>query len=515
LGPAYLRIGGSLDKFVVYDVPGAAGACGNASAGRSALHSSCLNATRWDSIHAFAAATNAKIVMGLSYPQDAHGAWNASQAAALFAYSQSQSYDARTTLFGFELGEELTRFRAGSTDFQQYVEGYRTCAALLTQVFGAAPDRRPKLMGPCPGMAWPELSTWFPDFLNGTGEALDIAVYRECGAFVTPSAHAATHRRAPSPALTAWTAPLLNPPARCCAPRSDRATDSYNQIVPTPPRTLFLNVTVPSGNVSTQSGSSPGDTGWQGAAMRGFVERSAAALDVSPRPLWLGEFGPHNGGGGGVYASTFVSSFFYLDALGSLAALRHDVLARQTLVGGNYELLRCSSGRAGGGAPEEGAGCDFEPHPDYYVALMWRRLMGAAVLNGTVRWSGGSAMPASLRVHAHCTAGRGDGAVTVAWANMDEREAFDLRFSEALGAQRIAYHFAAANATEGMGARVLSLNGGVPLRVGDGAAPPPLDGRAELSGGSAAPLRAAPVSLGWAVFPDAKAAACKRDSLGA
>ena len=55
----------------------------------------------------------------------------------------------------------------------------------------------------------------------------------------------------------------------------------------------------------------------------------------------------------------------------------------------------------------------------------------------------------------------------------------------------------------------------VPLRVGDGAAPPPLDGRAELSGGSAAPLRAAPVSLGWAVFPDAKAAACKRDSLGA
>lgn len=53
-------------------------------------------------------------------------------------------------------------------------------------------------------------------------------------------------------------------------------------------------------------------------------------------PLWLGEFGPHNGGGGGTYASTFVSSFWYIDALGTLSELNHSVLARQTLVGGNY-----------------------------------------------------------------------------------------------------------------------------------------------------------------------------------
>ena len=86
-------------------------------------------------------------------------------------------------------------------------------------------------------------------------------------------------------------------------------------------------------------------------------------------PLWLGEFGPHNGGGGGEYASTFVSSFGYFDTLGTLAQLNHSVTARQTLVGGNYELLRCSSGQATG--PEPRAGCDFEPHPDYYIALLW------------------------------------------------------------------------------------------------------------------------------------------------
>ena len=78
--------------------------------------------------------------------------------------------------------------------------------------------------------------------------------------------------------------------------------------------------------------------GWQGKAMAEF----AGAANV---PVWLGEFGPHNGGGGGEYASTFASSFWHVDALGLLARLNHSVLARQTLVGGNYELLRCSSGQ--------------------------------------------------------------------------------------------------------------------------------------------------------------------------
>ena len=109
------------------------------------------------------------------------------------------------------------------------------------------------LMGPCPGMSWPQLATWFPAFLNGTAGALDIAVYH-----------------------------------------------SYNQIVPEPAgkRVLFCNTTVPSGNLSTQRSSSPGGTGWQGAAMAKFAKKSGDSADV---PLWLGEFGPHNGGGGGVY----------------------------------------------------------------------------------------------------------------------------------------------------------------------------------------------------------------------
>ena len=94
-------------------------------------------------------------------------------------------------------------------------------------------------------MAWPELDKWYPAFLKGTEGALDVAVYH-----------------------------------------------SYNQIVPEPPRVLFLNSTVPSGDLATQHGASPGGTGWQAKAMAGWAQEAGI-------PVWLGEGGPHNGGGGG------------------------------------------------------------------------------------------------------------------------------------------------------------------------------------------------------------------------
>ena len=65
LGPSYLRIGGSLDKDVVYQLPGTTEPC------PSAL---CLNSSRWEQLHEFAAQTGSKVVFGLSYPQvGSHG----------------------------------------------------------------------------------------------------------------------------------------------------------------------------------------------------------------------------------------------------------------------------------------------------------------------------------------------------------------------------------------------------------------------------------------------------------
>jgi heparanase 1 len=47
----------------------------------------------------------------------------------------------------------------------------------------------------------------------------------------------------------------------------------------------------------------------------------------------------------------------------------HTVMCRQTLSGGNYELLAKGS---------------FEPNPDYWTLLLWKRVMGTRALSANV-----------------------------------------------------------------------------------------------------------------------------------
>ena len=107
LGPAYLRIGGSLDKQVVYAFPGT-DIKWNSSRCPAKL---CLNASRWDQLHTFVASTNSKLVFGLSYPGDKSGVWGSGPAEAVWKYSAAKGYGKDTTMYGFEVGEELTKYR--------------------------------------------------------------------------------------------------------------------------------------------------------------------------------------------------------------------------------------------------------------------------------------------------------------------------------------------------------------------------------------------------------------------
>ena len=84
-----------------------------------------------DELHAFANATGTPIVFGLSYPEQIDPAGNqpirargAASAAALMRYSAARGYDARTTLYGFELGEELTEYVEFTAAFDRYTEAY-------------------------------------------------------------------------------------------------------------------------------------------------------------------------------------------------------------------------------------------------------------------------------------------------------------------------------------------------------------------------------------------------------
>jgi heparanase 1 len=85
--------------------------------------------------------------------------------------------------------------------------------------------------------------------------------------------------------------------------------------------------------------------------------------------------------GGNPWANTFLDTFRYLDQLGRLAKQEVRVVAHNTLVASDYGLLNDKT---------------FEPKPNYWGALLWRRLMGATVLDSRI------AIREGLHVYAHC-----------------------------------------------------------------------------------------------------------------
>ena len=98
------------------------------------------------------------------------------------------------------------------------------------------------------------------------------------------------------------------------------------------------------------------------------------------KPLWLTETG-ETACGGNPWASTYIDTFRYLDQLGRLAKAGVKVVIHNTLAASDYALLDENT---------------FAPRPNYWAALLWRRLMGATVLDS------GIPLQQGLHVYAHC-----------------------------------------------------------------------------------------------------------------
>ena len=97
------------------------------------------------------------------------------------------------------------------------------------------------------------------------------------------------------------------------------------------------------------------------------------------KPVWITETADA-ACGGNPWAATFLDSFRYLDQLGRLARRGVAVVFHNTLASSEYGLLDQKS---------------FEPRPNYWAALLWRRLMGITVLDP-------GRSEAELHVYAHC-----------------------------------------------------------------------------------------------------------------
>ena len=121
------------------------------------------------------------------------------------------------------------------------------------------------------------------------------------------------------------------------------------------------------------------------------------------KPLWLTETGSAYGGGAPGISDTFAASFTYLDKLGLSGVFCNSVVMRQSFVKGSYAMLDD----------------DYTPRPDYWLALLHKRLVGRRVLlvSGDTK---------RLRAYAHCTrksSAYQPGAVTLMVINLRDKPA--------------------------------------------------------------------------------------------
>ena len=116
-----------------------------------------------------------------------------------------------------------------------------------------------------------------------------------------------------------------------------------------------------------------------------FNVKTVFSRFAANKELWLGETSAAYGGGAEGLSDTFVNGFMWLDKLGITSVLGVDMVVRQTFFGGRYALLDNN----------------FDPRPDYWLTLLYKRLVGNLVLRVTIQTS--EAHGNQFRVYCHCT----------------------------------------------------------------------------------------------------------------
>jgi heparanase 1 len=121
------------------------------------------------------------------------------------------------------------------------------------------------------------------------------------------------------------------------------------------------------------------------------------------KAMWLTETA-QSSCGGDPWSSTFLDTFRFLDLLGRLAKHGVHTVMHNTLAQGDYSLID---------------GETMKPRPNYWAALLWRRLMGTTVLDADVPRLQG------LHLYAQCRPGA-PGAVTLLAINNSRNETTSL-----------------------------------------------------------------------------------------
>lgn len=191
------------------------------------------------------------------------------------------------------------------------------------------------------------------------------------------------------------------------------------------------------------------------------------------KPLWLTETA-QTACGGDRWASTFLDTFRYLNQLGILARHGVQVHMHNTLAASDYGLLDETT---------------YEPRPNYWAALVWRKLMGTTILD-----PGPSPAP-NLHLYAQCLRGHSGGvALLIVNANRDQAQSLDIP----VASER--YSLTAHDLQD----KHIQMNG-ADLHLGAGDVIPELKGMTTPKG----QITFAPASITFLAIPKARSASCQ------
>ncbi|XP_051900851.1 heparanase [Pristis pectinata] len=214
------------------------------------------------------------------------------------------------------------------------------------------------------------------------------------------------------------------------------------------------------------------------------------AKTVPGKKVWLGETSSAFGGGAPDLSDKFVAGFMWLDKLGLSAKLGIDVVIRQVLFGAAYYQL---------------VDWHLDPLPDYWLSLIYKKLVGTKVLNVSATHSDGN--KGTLRVYMHCTNPNSEtyqkGAVTMFALNLSTQD------------KQILLHFGLFNkitqfllqpgeSEEGLYSQSVKLNGQL-LKMVDHRTLPVIKGKALQA---RSPIILPAQSYAFYVIQDANAPAC-------
>jgi heparanase 1 len=326
-----LRLGGSPVDSLLYETPDTPLACTDAELNKTQPSPSggyycpnwdqvnyikspgahCLKAGRWKEINSFALQAGFSIAFGLNacwLRPNAAGEMDWTYVDAMLKQTASLAVANASAVWAWEFGNEL--YRSG-VHADRYGKDVKELMSRSEAAWGAAEVdagleagslQRPVFVGPDNGFgAMP--TSYVTDFVDAAEGAVHAVTFHDYG----------------------------NP----CS--SEMPADSG----------LAINVSC----VDERTASVIQEYG--GAARSGGVE------------LWCGEGAFHASSGVRGLTDVFRGSLWFAHKLGSYFSSGVTLFARQTLLGGDYELVNRTTAA---------------PAPDYYVLLLWRRLIGERAL---------------------------------------------------------------------------------------------------------------------------------------